>query len=52
MCLAATIVPSDISTSPLGPTNFNPGVPTISPDSFIGALHLKQIHQLKIFQLE
>ena len=38
MCLAAAITPSFISTSPFGPTNFIPGVPFISPDSFIGGL--------------
>ena len=37
ICLEATITPSDNSTSPAGPTNLTPGVPAISPDSFIGA---------------
>ncbi len=37
MCLEATITPFSNSTSPAGPTSLSPGVPSISPDSLIGA---------------
>ena len=34
----AAITPQEISTSPAGPTNLHPAVPSISPDSLINAL--------------